>query len=133
MRQLAWFRATPEDSEKSRGEMWAEQGRLLYMPDLDGFELFVEWLDELGYAEQTVNGLVSIGWSDIAGWANATGTELQPWMVVTLRKLSSVYAEQAGISRGKLVPPPYQEEVTQAEMAEIRKRTDSKVRGIFGG
>lgn len=101
------------------------------LPDVEGFDLILEYLSELGYVNRGFNGPEPLTYSDVAGWNNATGGYVEQWVIRMLVDLSRDYCYQASTSSDKLCPSPYEMEVDDYDMQSIRESADLKIRGLF--
>ncbi len=101
------------------------------MPDLGAFEQVAEYFDEIGAIRQLPDGVVPISYSEIDGWAAATGTPVNHWLTTTLMNMSRQYYYQMGRSSDPGAQAPYAAARTVDDIAAMRVRADSKVRKLF--
>lgn len=113
---LGWLAAVPDHPEKhkgprdnrTRGERYKQAGGepdeleppLPFHPDLQSV---VELLYEVG---PTSPGGEVIGWPDITAWLAATGREIEPWLLLYLRRLSAVFINERHAAKNPLRPKP---------------------------
>ena len=132
-RQLAWLHTAPGDSKKSRLEIERERGADVELPDIEGFELLIEYLSELGYCKSGMNGADPLSFVEVGAWSKVSGV-VDSWVLVLLVQLSRAYSAQSNKSREANCAPPYTPEVpplTRAELIEMREATDKKLRMLF--
>ena len=101
------------------------------MPDLGAFEQVAEYFEEIGAIRQLPDGVVPISYSEIAGWAAATGTPINHWLTTALMSMSRQYYYQMGRSSDPGSLAPYAASRTADDIAAIRVIADSKVRKLF--
>lgn len=131
MCHLAWLRAVPDDSKTSRLDKRLDDGISVDMPDIEGFDIIVEYLAELGYVNRGFNGAEPLTYTDVASWDNAIEGFVDRWVISMLVYLSRDYCYQASISSDKLCEPPYVMEVDDHDLQIIRDKTDEKIRRLF--
>jgi hypothetical protein len=76
------------------------------MPTLHGFDYIVEWLSVIGPVMPDSSGIYPLNYQEIESWQRQTGTELTPWEVETLRRLSCEYVNYIKTYSGEKVPCP---------------------------
>jgi len=104
------------------------------MPDIAGFEYLADCFDELGCAKVgAAGGLTGIEFPDVESWQNVAKTDLSPWALVLLVKMSRAYAGQANASADPKAAPPYELQYTEEDMTVHRDNVDAKLRGMFSG
>ena len=106
------------------------------MPDLGAFEQVAEYFEEIGAIRQLPDGVVPISYSEIAGWAAATGTPINHWLTTALMNMSRQYYYQMGRSSDPSARAPYAatrtaDDISADYIAAMRARADSKVRKLF--
>lgn len=70
----------------------------LAIPDIDGAEQIIAWLDEIGFYRVGDMGIRPIDWQELKAWADMTATELTPQQSISIIKASQSYvsAYQSG-------------------------------------
>lgn len=86
---------------------WLEQhGGVWGMPDLGAEQYLFEAFSELGYAQPVGMGVGSLAWSEIAAFADATGSLTDPWEFRAIRQMSDQYLTANREAESPLVIPP---------------------------
>ena len=104
MRQLAYYRTTPEKTKTPRYEIY-QKGSGIEFPPIKHGVYILQFLEELGYCKSGFNGLVPLDFTEINAYMQSTNTELLPFEVLLLRKLSNAYVSQSYDKDVNAVPP----------------------------
>lgn len=104
MRQLAYYRTTPEKTSTPRYEIY-QRGSGIEFPPIEHGAYILQYLEELGYCKSGFNGLVPLDFTEINAYMQSTNTELLPFEVILLRKLSNAYVSQSYDKDVNAVPP----------------------------
>ena len=104
MRQLAYYRTTPEKTSTPRYEIY-QRGSGIEFPPIEHGAYILQYLEELGYCKSGFNGLVPLDFTEINAYMQSTNTELLPFEVLLLRKLSNAYVSQSYDKDVNAVPP----------------------------
>ena len=104
VRQLAYYRTTPEKTKTSRFEIY-QRGSGIEFPPIEHGAYILQYLEELGYCKSGFNGLVPLDFTEINAYMQSTSTELLPFEVLLLRKLSNAYVSQSYDKDVNAVPP----------------------------
>lgn len=104
MRQLAYYRTTPEKTSTPRYEIY-QRGSGIEFPPIEHGAYILQYLEELGYCKSGFNGLVPLDFTEINAYMQSTSTELLPFEVLLLRKLSNAYVSQSYDKDVNAVPP----------------------------
>ena len=141
VRHLAWLRAVPDDvnptgthkiSQRfSRLDVMNKREIPVEMPDVEGYELLLEWLAELGYSDRGLNGLDPLTYSDVQAWSEVSENSLTPWMKIMLVDLSRDYCHQANISLDSKCKAPYETTIEDDDLIVMRQTVDTKIRSLF--
>lgn len=130
-RHIAWLVTIPKGQTKSRYDQEEERFDRINLPDLGAFEQIAEYFDEIGAVRQLPDGVTPISYAEIDGWARATGTPINHWVVNVLMNMSRQYYYQMGRSSDPMVQAPYTAFRTDEDMVVLRKRTSEKIRKLF--
>ena len=104
VRQLAYYRTTPEKTSTPRYEIY-QRGSGIEFPPIEHGAYILQYLEELGYCKSGFNGLVPLDFTEINAYMQSTSTELLPFEVLLLRKLSNAYVSQSYDKDVNAVPP----------------------------
>ena len=104
MRQLAYYRTTPEKTSTPRYEIY-QRGSGIEFPPIEHGAYILQYLEELGYCKSGFNGLVPLDFTEINAYMQSTSTELLPFEVLLLRKLSNAYVSQSYDKDVNALPP----------------------------
>ena len=104
MRQLAYYRTTPEKTSTPRYEIY-QRGSGIEFPPIEHGAYILQYLEELGYCKSGFNGLVPLDFIDINAYMQSTSTDLLPFEVLLIRKLSNAYVSQSYDKDVNAVPP----------------------------
>lgn len=105
--------------------MHKERGGIEF-PPLNNGAYILQFLDELGYCRSGFNGLIPIDYSEINAYIQSTNTELLPFEVLLLKKLSNTYVSQSH-DKDPLAFAPY----TTHEVKKVD--SDKKILNSFSG
>ena len=86
----------------------------------------LRYLNEVGPVMGTGMGAVPLTYAELRAWQDRTGLELQPWEVLTLRRLSKDYAAESARAGSPAAKPPWTPPVVD------RAAVDKQLRSIFG-
>ena len=95
-------------------------------PPLKHGSYLLQFLDELGYCRSGFNGLVPLDFTEINAYIQSTNTELLPFEVLLLKKLSNTYVSQSH-DKDPLAFAPY----TTHEIKQVD--SDKKILNSFSG
>ena len=102
------FKTNKKNNEKTRIKILEEQkSELKNMPEIEYGEWIIEYLLEIGPAQSFGMGLSPISFYDIYSWSKITGTHINHWDAISIKKLSKIYVSQYSISSEKECPAPY--------------------------
>lgn len=104
MRQLAYYRTTPKKTSTPRYEIY-QRGSGIEFPPIEHGAYILQYLEELGYCKSGFNGLVPLDFTEINAYIQSTNTELLPFEVLLLRKLSNAYVSQSYDKDVNAIPP----------------------------
>lgn len=88
----------------------------------------VGYLFDAGPVSYGATGAVPLSHAEIAAWQANTGTDLQAWEAMTLRRLSSAYIRAGNEAESPDCPPPYAE----LDVVDKRDQVAHVVGSIFG-
>ena len=74
--------------------MHKERGGIEF-PPLNNGAYILQFLDELGYCRSGFNGLIPLDFTEINAYIQSTNTQLLPFEVLLLKKLSNIYVSQS--------------------------------------
>lgn len=78
----------------SRGQIASEFGRECEMPDFESGEYLWRAFNDIGLASSSSGGLMPILWSEVRGFAEATGAIDEPWEMQAIRQMSEAYVAE---------------------------------------
>lgn len=122
----------PEGQKKSRLESYKgldENSLFLRLPSLDGADYLVGLLFEAGLTQSTGMGVHALSWSEIDSWLRVTQARLNLWEILTIKKMSEVYAGELGKATKRDYPAPYV--YTDNGLISDREAITRKVRNVF--
>lgn len=98
------------------------------LPEVGGSFLIIEYLSELGYCKQGMNGAQALDWVEVQAWSNMTGANVEGWVSLMLMRLSRDYANQSNLSRDPSTPEPYENKNVKFDMTKRRADVAAKLR-----
>ena len=98
------------------------------MPELDGGECLINYLNEIGPTVPAGMGSGPISFQELHAWQELTGIVLKPWEARAIRTLSIVYLNQAAISDKADCPAP-SEAMAQVDQMARAKHIKNILRG----
>ena len=104
MRQLAYYRTTPEKTSTPRYEIY-QRGSGIEFPPIEHGAYILQFLEELGYCKSGMNGLIPLDYTEINAYMQSTNTELLPFEVLLIKKLSNAYVSQSYDKEVNAIPP----------------------------
>ena len=104
VRQLAYYRTTPEKTSTPRYEIY-QRGSGIEFPPIEHGAYILQYLEELGYCRSGMNGLKPLDFTEINAYMQSTNTELLPFEVLLLRNLSNAYVAQSYDKDINAIPP----------------------------
>lgn len=84
------------------------------------------YLHECGPVMGTGMGAIPLTFGELQAWQERTGLDLQPWEVLTLRRLSKDYASESVRAANPAAKPPWTPPVVD------RAHVNQQLRSIFG-
>jgi hypothetical protein len=125
-RHLAWLDAVPDmgkgSERKTRHTLLKEHDSpLVQLPDVeDGF--IVEWMNEVGWYQVGMSGLIPITWTELNAWATMTSTNVTPSESILMMNLSKAYVGQFNQSDDRNTPAPFTEvQISQEQLGNKLK------------
>lgn len=106
VRQSAWLNTAPDKAELSRLQAMEKDQLEPDLPEVDAPWLLGHFW-EAGPTSPGPMGEAPLSFQEIQAWQQQTGTELAPWAVRLLRRLSREYLEAAHAARSADCPAPY--------------------------
>lgn len=111
--------------------MWEKKGLAVSMPPVDVYQHIAAWFHEIGPVAPGVLGNHPVTYQEMAAWMDTTGVDVDYWEAVAVRRMSEQYCLQAYLSTSPTCPAPYQMNVDDTGMAEMRKAADAKLRRMW--
>lgn len=141
---LAWLNAVPDEpagaaslsrtqkaERVSRGHAMRAKRQEPVLPALEYGEYLIGYLMEAGPVESTGMGPARLSWRELQAWQHATGNDLAPWEARMLLALSDAYGAESGRATDPNCPPPWSNELTDDDRAEISKQLSQAFRTLM--
>ena len=139
VRFVAWLNAVPKPDkpaapglrEFSRLEkLRADKKDDAYLPNMPepGAIHLVAHLWDAGPTMAGAMGAMPLTFTELAAWQAATGNDLAPWELRTLRRLSADYLNESKQAQDPQQPSPLQVQMTQQDRLDV----SNKLRSAFG-
>ena len=122
---MAWLRAIPVEQEKSRWTQYVERDQEVPLPDIEGYEYLLAFLESAGTLLQTGMGIAPLTWQELESWERLYTKELDCWELnfwemSTLKDMSYAYCAELSSATDANRDSPYAPVVIDRE--EVSKR-----------
>jgi hypothetical protein len=134
VRQVAWLRATPrtlagKPGTRTRLDALAARHAEPDLPDAGPAAYLAGYLWDAGPTAPGFMAPTPLAWTELLAWQSATGVDLTPWELRTLRGASAEYLVQAQASEAHDCPPPY---APALPIVDRQKDVSARVGALFG-
>lgn len=104
VRQLAYYRTTPEKTSTPRYEIY-QRGSGIEFPPIEHGAYILQYLEELGYCKSGFNGLVPLDFTEINAYIQSTSTEYYLLKCYYFVNSQNAYVSQSYDKDVNAVPP----------------------------
>ena len=105
---MGWLSATPDKRNETRYKDYVNRNHgPPPMPEIEFGEHVIGYLQEVGPALNTGQGLVPLTFSEIDAWMRMVGVALTSWEASVLKRLSDEYVAEHHAARKPQHPQPW--------------------------
>lgn len=96
------------------------------------FQYLFDYLFEVGPTSMTALGAAPLTWPEIDAWLARIPRSLQPWELLTLRRLSAEWLRESETAKEFEAPAPYAHVSSQQKRA-VASRLKDAIKGLGRG